>query len=855
MNKSRTLGKIASLLGGFDVFISYRHADAHGYAVELERVLESKGLMVFRDETEEDVGTPLAVFVKRACSARTFVIVVTNNVYQSRSVFEELSAYLESRIHRWYRKPFSRIIPINVNQVLSRVPTDDEVWNRLSDFVYVTETADALSNNTPSHHVVERLKRSSSFLKSWQRFSVIVLVLTVAAISAITVSTAYLDRILSQLSIAQETTTNLKAEGARLEAERRMLTVRNAAINQLNQDPLIAYRLAEMAYRLKPDPSNRRILLESLSSIDLAYQIRKQGVSVEASSEPFILLKNTSDEEGNYFVFDMRTHEFQNTNFNASRSWIFPTEESWKALSLDWEGSGAYAIPIYRLRDERGEQIGESVESRRGHAARFLTDSKVFFLTGKGEFLIWDLLTDERRFLEYVSGENIFGDSHFRDIYGALDTRVDGVSAAYDRDGLVLMDKDGKIWNESYTPVSFDPSSLYSSARWSADDEFLALNYFDRKRLGVWNPKAKFFHWLDPDGWVINSYAWSQAHHLLAFSGRTENSVDVTVEVVDAEYPKTSRRILHKSNVPVRSLAFLPGDGQLLFADRDSIIRIVNMSAGKLIGQGIHPDIRSLYSSKYGVYSSSENDFRVWNGKVTPMKNWIFLSTADRTYFSLGTADSHWQWLVVPYMANDNQGIEIRNVISGDVHELPAPIGPLMKMSFSPNAKWLILESINALWFYDTQSWESRKFGLAEDDHQFIDLLVTDDVVHAQVLGSNYHNDSSNKLVYVFEFNDGWPTFAGRNTSTGDEIFDKEDKGLEENIRGWDVGNLFQYRSTRLISIADSSWALYMKCRDQAFPRDCDVQFIPLDIDKLIEVYDSILWKPTEKELDYWMNY
>ena len=81
--RSRILGKVAASIGGYDIFISYRHASAQAYAVELERRLESRGLMVFRDESEEDAGSSLETFVKRACAARTFVILVTDDVYYS----------------------------------------------------------------------------------------------------------------------------------------------------------------------------------------------------------------------------------------------------------------------------------------------------------------------------------------------------------------------------------------------------------------------------------------------------------------------------------------------------------------------------------------------------------------------------------------------------------------------------------------------------------------------------------------------------------------------------------------------------------------------------------------------------
>ncbi len=183
---NRVKSKIAAWFGGYDMFISYRHKDAYEYAKELERVLESEGLLVFRDESEEDVGTPLQTFIMRARAARTFVILVTPSVYGSSNVLEELNAYLQHRVDNWFRRPFSRVIPINVANSLNQVPKDSESWKRLVDFVYEEETLQAVEAATPSTEVVERLKRSSSFLKSWQLFSAassaLILVAVVASI-------------------------------------------------------------------------------------------------------------------------------------------------------------------------------------------------------------------------------------------------------------------------------------------------------------------------------------------------------------------------------------------------------------------------------------------------------------------------------------------------------------------------------------------------------------------------------------------------------------------------------------------------------------------------------------------------
>jgi hypothetical protein len=55
--------KVISKFSGYDIFISYRHKEAQLYAMQLHAVLESKGLLVFRDESEEDnLGTNIKQF-------------------------------------------------------------------------------------------------------------------------------------------------------------------------------------------------------------------------------------------------------------------------------------------------------------------------------------------------------------------------------------------------------------------------------------------------------------------------------------------------------------------------------------------------------------------------------------------------------------------------------------------------------------------------------------------------------------------------------------------------------------------------------------------------------------------------
>lgn len=234
--RGRMLDKIASRIGGYDIFISYRHSEAtKAYATELERRLEAGGMMVFRDESEEEAGVPLEVFVKRACSARTLVVLAAPGIFGSENVRAELTGYLQRRMDRWYRRPFSRIVSINVDQTLSQSPPGRIEWSRLSDFVYVPETSEAVERGTPTPEVVERLSRAGSFMKSWQRFLVVSLLAATAIFSSAAGASVFLRSTVKKLSRAEASLADTRREAAALDASNSRLEGSSRALGEQNR--------------------------------------------------------------------------------------------------------------------------------------------------------------------------------------------------------------------------------------------------------------------------------------------------------------------------------------------------------------------------------------------------------------------------------------------------------------------------------------------------------------------------------------------------------------------------------------------------------------------------------------------
>ena len=400
----------------------------------------------------------------------------------------------------------------------------------------------------------------------------------------------------------------------------------------------------------------------------------------------------------------------------------------------------------------------------------------------------------------------------------------------------------------SYTKASFD--MLWSNGKWSGDENFLALNYTETHRLGIWNPANGSFIWLDPDGWVAESYSWSLDGHRLAFSGRTENNDDVIVQVVDADSPLQTRDTIYAGSIPIRTLVFLPGDKSISIADREGNISIVDIATKKIVGTAHYTGITELYSTKRAFYSSNDQDFRVWDPIPAPSQYWLFHSDSEKKYMPLGTVDPSNTWLAVPYTKIHDSigGIQLRDITTGDVKLLQVPENEGMEIKFSPDSKWLAFETNKLLRIWDTKSWHAYDFPLLGNDRQFIDLDFSDSTLNGFV-ESNL--DAKSDTAYVIDIAGDIPSFIKRSYRTELERDAKSRIALSDSIAGWETGNLYKYQSAGLVRTSSIAWVAYLKCRDQPLgAHDCDVQFVPADLKFLIDLYDSFLWKPTQKEFE-----
>lgn len=305
--------------------------------------------------------------------------------------------------------------------------------------------------------------------------------------------------------------------------------------------------------------------------------------------------------------------------------------------------------------------------------------------------------------------------------------------------------------------------------------------------------------------------------------------------------------------------------------------------------------MRALHTHKHLIFSSSTNDFRVWDLRPAPAQHWSFIAKEGRTYVPGVAADSGWRWLAVLFWCKDSKrGVEVRKVATGEVVDLEVPpprtdvppqtadMPPLdlpEKLSFSPDGKWLILMEEKSLWIYETEVWQFTAYSLPSSDGVFQDFAIHEATLYVEVAFTDHRKDpyaevawsgpgfregksglpgsSSKTYDYLIELHEGQPTIARRGNLADETTYD-DDADVEDardEYKGWPLGSLYKYRSAGIISIHGTGWACHAKGRDHGLgASDCDVQFIPTDIDRLIKLYDPIIWKPSTEELEQWAN-
>jgi hypothetical protein len=213
--------------------------------------------------------------------------------------------------------------------------------------------------------------------------------------------------------------------------------------------------------------------------------------------------------------------------------------------------------------------------------------------------------------------------------------------------------------------------------------------------------------------------------------------------------------------------------------------------------------------------------------------------------------------MAVPYIEDKTRvGVEVRNVKNGERVDLRGPNSEVIWLTFSPDGAWLVLETSAVIRIYNSKSWAFYDFPLQKDDLRFVGHRIEADTEHAHAEG---RESGPAEYDYVIKLAAKGPVLSSRVESPIGSLNvipppDPPDI-LTKETEGWDTGNPYKYEISFLTRLVDSDWVANYKCRSQ-FPKtsNCDVQFVPTNVKKLMSIYDSLLWKPTSDELRNWLH-
>jgi WD40 repeat protein len=157
---------------GYDVFISYTHRDAKGYAEALQRRLgEEEGLVCFRDATELVAGDMLDERIQRALAkSRMLVALGTPGAKDSDYMVKEIKAFDSKR-------------PMIGVSFEGSMPLD--LWPTLRERIRLEESLGALGLGRPSDATIEGIQNAVRFLRrrtlAWIMISLFVALIVLLA--------------------------------------------------------------------------------------------------------------------------------------------------------------------------------------------------------------------------------------------------------------------------------------------------------------------------------------------------------------------------------------------------------------------------------------------------------------------------------------------------------------------------------------------------------------------------------------------------------------------------------------------------------------------------------------------------
>ena len=839
---------VMSHVVGYDVFIAYRNADARAYAQALHAALEKRGLTVYLDEADGGAGANIRDFVRRACASRCLVVVVTPGIYKSQFVCDEVDGYRARRLRSWWRRPFSRLIPINVDQALSEAPNETEAWALLRESVFVKEAADAVFLGAPSQEVIDQIRRSGRFVRSAVAFSIAVGVTVLIVGALLAASVLGLISVNQTLITAREDLTALRTERSQLINSNEALTnegeslrLRNAAIRNMAVDKTLAYRQAEAAEKILPAEENREVIRSIVSSNAIFYDRVIVGCTISDTSESSALLL-CGNKPSDRFLTMLSLKDRSETRLllpAGEDNWIIPVGDSWRLLRLGERDNQKE----YELFEPNGAKVGTSVLGRLISLPDVRCGSTSAFVWTSGlSGTSWDLLGDQRVPIHVADDADMLIDP-----YEMLDCRGDGSKAIYHVAGkLLLTDKDGKLVGSSQTSAEFDP--FYADGAWSSDGNYYAILQTDRHSLGIWNPASASFTNFDPAKSHVTAFAWARSAKMIAYAANTFGAADASIMIVSPANPHAVIREI-SGDRRVRSITFSPDEAQVAFLDDEGTLKISAAAENSIIAVGQHRGAQRVFWIGDALLTSSQNDTRVWSLSAPLRARWTFKSHKSRVYVACSASDPASRWIAAAAISDQDSSaftVVVRDPVSGKDRELqPVKLDLLAckGMASAENGKWLLVMGLLQTYFWNTESWDLYKIDLDQQDRQFFTIRESNG--NTQLIATKGSIGDSTYHSYLIKFDSGrGPLVDSRaeiDLSTSAPTCPQDE--VSETIGWQDAFERTQYTSAGKQRCDGSEWQVRTWCRTPALiGQDCDIDFVPLDFRWLLSLYDRHIY-------------
>jgi WD40 repeat protein len=213
-----------AFLLGYDLFISYRRADANDYALRLADRLTKIGFRCYLDQFSSSADANLPEDVKYALrNSAGLVVVGSPGALESKAIAEEVSIF--SKLSR-------TILPISAADTLN-----DDTWSGLIKGISRTdETQEALEKGRPSRQVLTRLSDSARFRRRNAQLKRTFLA-TLAGIALIIVAGLGSTVVLGRQAAAARSQAQgaVKSKDKALEDEKAAEDKRDAAISRLSE--------------------------------------------------------------------------------------------------------------------------------------------------------------------------------------------------------------------------------------------------------------------------------------------------------------------------------------------------------------------------------------------------------------------------------------------------------------------------------------------------------------------------------------------------------------------------------------------------------------------------------------------